>query len=345
MAQSISLSFVLCVWLATTVTASPLLNALSNLKIGDVRKLNNIDTPRPIHHHFSSLVKKLQDVKKEQLSVSQPLLTGTFMTSCEQFDCLVIDQPGNTIPCSAIAVERTESDKLVLTDLTIYVNDYNCRPNNTETLAKLEIKSQLNYHGPSRTNPGATKIEYATIGGNYTFNFQGDKGVIPLLNKECPCNGTWSSGVQRQIVASDCKATVNQSSEVYDLCNYVVGSHVFMSYRFDSSQIKYYQSEGAFNEREGYAQQIQEKYVNVRLPETGVVDPNDCEYDILPKCDPAIEIASNACRGCVGLECEGCIYREYPVSLNQREEYSRCCPCLYYYAERHPGNDFLKINC
>eukprot|EP00039_Didymoeca_costata_P000152 m.44338 g.44338 ORF g.44338 m.44338 type:complete len:352 (-) comp10083_c0_seq3:52-1107(-) len=347
MALCLALSFAACLLLPSYAVVLPSAHGM-------------LKTPKDIHSHIGDLRQKIlsqkmahfantldKNIPTEELGkLYAQRIVGTFVTACESYDCLVVNT-GGTIPCSALGVERIDSGQNVLTDVTFYVRDYNCRPNSTDVLAKIVLHSHIEFAGNNNKFPGAFNIYYEPRTSSFSFNYQSNTaGLIPGLNQYCPCKGRWASGVNRTINPGDCNASmVTRDSDVYELCSLVVGKTVYITAQWVGGTFQaYYQNEGAFTSVEGWQQPLNRSLINYRLPESGVTNRTYCNFNNYDQCIPPIKVAAKACTSCFGLECEACIWQEYPASLNKEEEYSNCCPCLYWYADEY-NVPFLKVNC
>jgi len=310
------------------------------------------------HMNYHRVQKEQAYSKLGQMSVSKKLI-GTFITPCEPFNCLVNGNPHRTIPCSSTSAERIESDNTVTTDITIYVENYNCQPNASEVLAKVILTSNIIYRTPStaKGNEGGQLVIYNATTGNFTFNYQKEDGdLIGELNQNCPCqmghnpqsnqNTHWQSGVTRELKPTDCgngkPLPVHSMSE---LCNLVVGNPFYQTYKWVDG-LHYIQSEGSFNQNEGWNMPLNMSYVVALLPESASKTPQDCDYIRWPKCQEGIQNSKGVCDSCFGLECELCIFRELPSALGKEYEWNECCPCLYYEADTDPAKlSWMRVNC
>lgn len=301
--------------------------------------------------HMQKLLALKVDAHKKAPIPYQSIF-GTYVTPCEDFDCIVEGTDGKPfgyIKCSSVAVERIDMANKVETDLTVYVNDYGCIPNKTEVLTKMVIRSNISYHGVSNlpTNKRGQKIEYAPTSVTATFNFQSEEfGLIAEMNKECPCSGQWHANTQRTIRPGECtkydpyRANTTESG---DLCNFVAGESMFQTIKW-INYTDYVQSTGAFDKIQGWSESLDSSLVNSQLPASGATDPSDCTYDVWPACKVPVQEAAARCDSCVGLECERCIWYFFNAKVGRDKEWGECCPCLYYEAKT-TNSPWLKVNC
>merc|ERR1719181_92965 len=286
----------------------------------------------------------------------QKKMVGTFITPCENFNCLVEDSPYLTVPCSSAAAERIESDNTVVTDLTFYVRDYGCRPNNTDILAKIVIYSDVEYgaSSPVPGNEGGKQITYTPSKTSLLFQYQPDDiGMIKELNDFCPCGGNWTAGVQRMIHPHQCSASNEQKiNRTFsgDLCHFAFGDPMYQTILW-VDYTHYIQSFGSFDKLEGWSEHMDHRLVNTLLPESGSTNPNDCGLEAYSKCKGAVTNGINTCDSCnTTLECEQCLWYFMPSQLGKTNEWNECCPRLYYKAQNpspQPKHslDWLKVNC
>jgi len=308
--------------------------------------------------HFSNLMAQKQ--KHIESGPSQRKLLGTFVTPCENFDCLVEDSPYVTVPCSSASAERMESDGTVVTDLTFYVRDYGCKPNTTDLLAKIIIYSDIEYGSFSKVpgNRGGKLITYRPSSTDLSFYHQPeDVGLIKELNDECPCSGNgtaqWHVDQVRHVTPDMCtgnnKHVINRTFSG-DLCNFAVGAPMYQTIEWIDYE-HYIQSFGSFDKNEGWSEHMDHTLVNALLPESGSTNPDDCGYEEYGKCKGAVTQGIDTCNSCnTTLECEQCLYYFMPTSLGKTSEWETCCPCLYYKAANpspySTGElDWLKVNC
>jgi len=277
---------------------------------------------------------------------------GTYVTPCEDFDCIVEGengQPFGYIKCSSVAVERINMDSTVVTDLTVYVNDYGCVPNTTEVLSKMVIKSNISYHGNSKQpdNARGQLIQYAPTSVTATFNFQSEEyGLLAEMNKECPCSGQWHTNAARTIRPGQCTKYIPHEDRTQggDMCNFVAGNSMYQTIKW-VNYTDYVQSTGSFDKTTGWGEVLDNTLVNSLLPAAGSMDPEDCGYvEWAPVCQIPVEHAMNACSTCTGLECERCIWFFFNEKVGRDREWTECCPCLYYEAKKADA-PWLKVNC
>ena len=96
------------------------------------------------------------------------------------------------------------------------------------------------------------------------------------------------------------------------------------------SSDSYITSDQDFTSTIGFGKQPNRTHSHVKIPLGGNTNPKSCGYDTLRRhravyqsegalmlgarrwdvCDDAVQAGATACRGCIGLECDGCIYRE-----------------------------------
>lgn len=282
-------------------------------------------------------------------------MVGTFITACNPFHCFVDGDSRKPIPCSSVSAERMESDNSVVTDVTIYVGDYNCAPNTTDVLAKMVLYSTVVYGAMSSipANKNGKLISYEAMKGDFVFNYQGQDhgiGLIGEINKECPCNGTWHSGDLRTVYPSECANKHPALGNFGDFCNLIVGETFYQTIRWDD-YTTYAQSAGSYDKLEGWADPIADDYINALLPESGSTNWEDCTYTTWPTCEGGVLESINRCDTCsTVLECEQCIWQELPEpnAHSKQLEWGKCCPCLYYKAKTaEPAGslDWLKVHC
>lgn len=261
-------------------------------------------------------------------------MSGTFVTSCEDFNAFENGDPNKPVPCSSVAAERIDLQGNVETDLTIYVNDYSCRPNASDVLAKILLYSTIEYGTMSNIpqNRGGKLITYTPKYGTYTFNYQGPYGeIIAELNQFCPCGtkapGKWTSDVTRNLTVGDCNTTGavdpnHKRAGPSDLCNLVVGYPMYQTYKWIDGN-HYIQSEGAFDQLEGWAMPLNKTIVNTMLSESGTTNPDYCNYAQWPACEQGVQRSANVCDTCTSvLECETCIFYEFPSDLGKTFEWN-----------------------
>lgn len=298
--------------------------------------------------------------RAELATVGQPApnkkMHGTFVTSCEDFVAYENGMKSQPVPCSSLAAERIEDDGTVVTDLTIYVKDNLCRPNASDVLAKIVLYSTITYGGMSNSpqNRGGKLITYTPTHGQYTFNYQGPYGeIIEELNKFCPCHNAtdhaqWQTDHTRNLTVADCAGGPGDPNAgrpgPSDLCNLVVGHPMYQTFKWIDYN-HYIQSEGAFNQAEGWAMPMNRSIVNTLLDESGDTNPATCNYLQWPSCEKGVTDIATVCDTCSTLlECEACIYYEFPSDIGKTYEWNYCCPCLYYYADAHTL-PWMKVHC
>lgn len=226
---------------------------------------------------------------------------------------------------------------------------------NHQILAKMVLYTTVEYGAMSTlpVNKNGKLISYKAVKGDFTFNFQGQDhgiGLVGDLNKECPCNGTWHSGINRTVYPAECSNKHPKMGVFGDFCNLIVGETFYQTIRWLDYSL-YSQSAGSFNQVEGWADPIVDDYVNALLPESGSTNWEDYNYNTWPACQGGVYASINRCQGCSSvLECEQCIWQELPEPdpHSKEIEWGRCCPCLYYKAntaEPEGSLDWLKVHC
>lgn len=281
------------------------------------------------------------------------MLTGTFVSPCIpldlEFDAYHV-QKG-----SMIHTAEYGTNGQVQNDVTIYVQDYECKPNASETLAKFEYTSKVTYSGTSRapSNRGGTLVEYEIQQGTYQFNFpksidNPSQQFFADLNDECSCGHNWTPNSKRTInPKQDCheRDHVKESNNTGDLCNFVVGNTQYLTLKWlDGNHVV--SSLEEWDSREGWTAPFNMTYVWSYLPITGNTNPEICDYILWPKCQQGVTDAANICDTCTSqLECEQCVFRELPPDMGREYEWTECCPCVMFYANKYHVPWMTDIKC
>lgn len=69
-----------------------------------------------------------------------------------------------------------------------------------------------------------------------------------------------------------------------------------------------------------------------QVPESGA--HNECDYLQWSGCSDAVTDAQVFCDTCDGLECEGCLYRHMVDKTTHKNDYAKCCGCMWYYGTK-----------
>jgi hypothetical protein len=97
-----------------------------------------------------------------------------------------------------------------------------------------------------------------------------------------------------------------------------------------------------FDSRDGWTENVASVPRHL-VPSGGAHDPEDCNYVRWSECGTGIREAATYCKGCDGLECDGCVYRELPENVDDHA-FTDCCPCNYYYAQRYHV-PWMAVDC
>ena len=65
-----------------------------------------------------------------------------------------------------------------------------------------------------------------------------------------------------------------------------------------------------------------------------------------PKCQQGVQDAATICDSCTSqLECEQCVFRELPPIMGREYEWTECCPCVMWYANKNHIPWMTDIKC
>jgi len=278
-------------------------------------------------------------------------LRGFFVRQCQAMHAY--DLPPNT-PLSAVDTRYYASDNTYELDRTYYVNDSECTPINSDIYYKLNLHGVVKYHGQSDPGINGCKAEMQwnqtdiILGQNaYSLN------LAAQLNTHCPCGHHWTVGEKVHIEPGDCGSEVNPNDEsLPTLCHWLAGGSDFYNYQYEPpypNQQYYVTSRDDFISSRAYANPINYGYKRELIKESGSHNPADCTSLVWSQCAEGVIAAERSCQTCIGLECDGCLFREINPNWNASNldnKWHTCCPCIYEYADRGMGDrDWLQTVC
>lgn len=264
-------------------------------------------------------------------------LKGTFVAACELSSWF----PGVLINITAATTTQYNDDGTFESDHTEYEGN-SCFPGQGKLFAKINIRGIVRYHGANRIIPDATLTEWIHNSSLWYFpTIAGDtsiSNVVARLNQECPCGGTWATGVWRNVTGGQCGPV---RPTTYYLCQLMAGKTGYGNYRWLSDAPRtYIASPLIFDPVIGYGT-APISSPRVQIPESGATDPTDCTYLQWAQCGTGVTLAGQNCNGCVSLDCTGCLYRDINGSTAL---FNECCPCFYFYAQRY-DTPWMQIKC
>lgn len=279
-------------------------------------------------------------------------LRGFFVRPCESrrtFDL----PPG--VPLSTVDTRYYSADGTYELDRTYYVNDSQCTPVNSEIYYKLNLHGKVVFHG-ANPDPAIGGCKAQMI-WNQTDIILGDNqfsaGLAHDLNTYCPCNHTWTAGEKVHIEPGDCGSEVDPNNHsLPTLCHWLAGGSDYYNYQYVPpypNQQFYITSQDDWIASRGYANPINTHYTRELIKESGSHNPSDCNSLVWSQCADGIIAAERSCQTCIGLECDGCLFREINPhwnASNMANKWHTCCPCIYEYADRGMGDrDWLQTVC
>ena len=108
------------------------------------------------------------------------------------------------------------------------------------------------------------------------------------------------------------------------------GASDYFSYVWTDST-HYVTSMDDFSPDSGWTNPINYNYVREKIPQSGYQDASDCDYVHWYTCGDGIHSAQTNCAGCVGLECDGCLFREVNPEWDPQSDdnnWSVCVLCV-----------------
>lgn len=235
-----------------------------------------------------------------------------------------------------------EGDQTYEIDTTYYIGDPDCTPAKSDVYYKTWMHGVLDIYGDNTVVKGATRASLNWTDGQYFFgdNPRG-QALVNNLNQYCACGGKWSSDTMREVKEADCEHPVNPKA--MRPCNIISGEVDYFNYQHHPDCNHYITSRDCFQDANSCWQNpISPGWVREKIPESGNNHASDCDYKLWAKCGPGVKAAHDNCDGCVGLECDGCLFREmnpnWSPTTHDVNDWYECCPCIYYYAEKYEKN-------
>eukprot|EP00054_Salpingoeca_dolichothecata_P003344 m.26507 g.26507 ORF g.26507 m.26507 type:complete len:302 (+) comp13776_c0_seq1:135-1040(+) len=269
----------------------------------------------------------------------QPPLRGAFVADCAKASWFL---PGTTSQVTSAKTLKYNDDNTFEVDYTEYLGSDNCVPGESTPFAKYTQKGTVKFLGANKVITGTTKCSWTMTESTWLFpsdESSRTKALLNLMNTQCPCGGTWTTGVTRTIKAGQCEV----KSDAFYLCLLVAGEEGYGSYKWtDDTHTTYVSSPIYFDQNKGWTTKPT-SVVRHLLPQGGDTNPEDCDYVRWATYGTDVQDMTRVCRSCTSLECLGCVYRLLPESKDPNA-YDEVCPCLWYYGEEY-GATFLKIPC
>lgn len=282
------------------------------------------------------------EVGAAQLGV-QTKLEGLFVQPCWPSGSYPYN--GTVMPISRFDTRHYADDFTYELDRTYYIGDPNCVPSLSDVFYKLNLHGLVSYHGPNLLIPNATlaamQWNSTTI---YVANTYFGLSLVQQLKTGCKCNNTvWATNTWITVNAADCSTPPPSS---VDLCQIISGRSDYFSYQWVDAY-HYITSPDDYTQATGWARPLDPNYIREQIPESGNSDPATCDYVLWYQCGAGILDAAINCAGCVGLECDGCLFRELNPNWNPRtnvNNWHQCCPCIFYYAQQYE-QDWMQVMC
>eukprot|EP00041_Stephanoeca_diplocostata_P027095 m.740370 g.740370 ORF g.740370 m.740370 type:complete len:389 (+) comp23114_c1_seq3:192-1358(+) len=320
------------------------------------------DHPGVNNHTVDSLVKELgasAATTDVQGAVCQQL-QGLFVRPCES----QYQYEGMNVTSYDTRYYSTSSTYEL--DRTYYIGGgAKCQPSTNDLFFKMNLHGTVAYHGYNSAigsagapwQQGACKAqmlwENSTI---YLGNNALGSQLASLFQANCPCGITWSAGNWYNVSTSKCAPlTMPQSSPAYVWCHLIANGTDYFNYQWDRNLTHYITSYDYFDPDFAWTQHLIPSYIREKIPSTGNNDPCACEglcsgnsgIALWERCGQGVYDAESACRGCIGLECDGCLFREIDPQWNPLKDnnnWQDCCPCIYLYANK-AGNNWAQPMC
>jgi len=261
-------------------------------------------------------------------------LSGFFVMECQAY-ATIQGQPVSRVQTR----HYHEEDFTYEIDSTYYIGDKDCTPNDSDVYYKTLMNGVIDYHGPNKVFPGATMASLNWTSGTYQF---GDnpygRRLVDNLNQYCACGGKWEVGVERSVKESQCALPVDPKA--MNPCNIISGQVDYFNYQHKPDCNHYETSKDCFTDPVTcWNNPIDGGFIREKIPESGNNHASDCDYQLWHDCGAGIKLADENCQSCVGLECDGCLFREMNPNWNPKthdvDDWYKCCPCIYNYAEKY----------
>ncbi|EDQ84208.1 uncharacterized protein MONBRDRAFT_34790 [Monosiga brevicollis MX1] len=305
--------------------------------------------------------------ERSATKVNGQALLGTFVADCEENNSWFApdDVKAKNLNVSSAQTLRYYYNSTFVSDWTEYLaaSDPTCRPDYTDVFAKYTFSGTFANKGTSSVNSSLQLAEWDHDVSSWLFPATDGSLVnyiLQVLNQECRCGSDWVAGQQRTIDADkDCTPAEIAQTDVFYLCHIVLGHVGYGTYTW-ANEDTYLSSYIGFDKTEAWAQDVAslerhklpcespallQRTDNVSAAHGdfahgpiagGNHDAGDCDYVRFSECGAGINDAISHCKGCDGLECDGCLYRELPEDVDATD-FSDCCPCFYFYGISNRG--------
>lgn len=296
-------------------------------------------------------------LRKARSTANIGQLTGTYVAECQDAASSWFNDHDLANLSSAKTTEytdlNTEVDKFEV-DYTEYVSrDCTVGADENQVFSKFNIYGDVYFNGVSKLLKGVYQATWHVNRSTFIFPLSKNINIrkrvaqtIGELREKCPCKGEWVAGKPMTFHRGQCGLKLGEPYPF--LCHIADGTIMYATYKMLNDGREGYQSSAVqYDKARGWSQEPT-SVPRYKLPEGGVIDPDDCNPLRWNVCQDPVEDSANYCQGCTGLECVGCMYRVQEEDVKNPQFWSECCPCDYSYA-LHPSGKYslnwMKVNC